>query len=201
MPFQKRYEYYEVRDLLKLAEGVDSPLTNAPAHSRTLHATAAGGTEGATAANMLNRVTRQVGESGNAFRRRGGVSTTGAFATRLLQGSAACEALNSTAGQAAMAVFDDPTNAALNLRLELTVPITREQGFLPASGAPSFSSVRQGDAAVTQTQATCGIKMIIDRATGATVLHIQTCYPIGGVVSAAAWEIKNMATRAVVAAG
>lgn len=40
MPFAKHYEYSDVREMLRNAEGAASPLTGAPAHSQTLHAKA-----------------------------------------------------------------------------------------------------------------------------------------------------------------
>ena len=138
MAFARKYEYFEVRLMLQAAEGVDSPVTQQPAHSRVLHAMGGGGT-GATLGNMLDRVTKRPGESGNQFKKRG-AGATGAFTTQLQQGSAACEALNSRVGQEALAWFDDIEYQGSGLRLVLTAPVTRELGFLPASGAPSEPS-------------------------------------------------------------
>jgi hypothetical protein len=197
MAFARKYEYFEVRHMLQAAEGVDSPVTQQPAHSRVLHAMGGGGT-GATLGNMLDRVTKRPGESGNQFKKRG-AGATGAFTTQLQQGSAACEALNSRFGQDALAWFDDVEYQGFGLRLVLTAPISRQLGFLPASGAPSAYAVKKGDAAVTKAANTSGVKLIIDRAANGNTMHIQTCYPLNGAAPVAEWDVTDMSGRTVVA--
>ncbi|MCF7699907.1 hypothetical protein [Loktanella sp. M215] len=201
MPFAKYYEIFDVGAMLRGAEGAASPLTGMAGHSRMLHATSAGGTGGATMTAMLDRVTKRAGESNSQFKNRGGTGKTGAFATQVLQISAATQALNSVPGQAALAVLDDATHAGSPLRIVMTIPITKEFGFMPASGAPSYASVSKNDAAVTRTQASCSINMIIDRGAGGTTLQIQTCYPVDGVGIPASWTVTNFSTKVVVAQG
>ncbi len=201
MPFAKQYEYFEVRELLRNAEGVASPVTGVGAHSRTLHAKATPGGQGTTEAAMLHRTHKAVGESNNQFKNRGGTATTSAFKNLIQQASAATEALNSAKGQAALAVLDDGAHSAENLRLSMDIPVTAEMGFLPASGAPSLTVANKNSAALNKTQNTSAVRLIIDRGAGGTALHIQTCIPLGGAAPAASWSVKNMTTGAVVGSG
>lgn len=191
MPFAKQYEYFEVRTLLKNAEGAASPVTGAGAHSRVLHAKSVTGSGGTQDAVMVDRTNLRPGESGRAARLRGSVPTSSAFPNLLQQGSAACEALNSVAGQAALAIFDNAAHTASNLRLTLNVPVTREMGFLPASGAPSLHVSTRTSAVVDKTQNTSGVRLIIDRAAAGAVMHIQTCIPLGGAAPAASWNVVS----------
>lgn len=201
MPFAKHYEIFEVGAMLRAAEGTNSPVTGQAGHSRGLHATSGGGTTGATMVAMLDRVTKRPNESNSQFKQRDGTGKTGAFATQVLQISAATQALNSGPGQAALAVLDDPTHAGAPLRIVMTIPIAKEYGFLASSGAPSYATVKKNDVAVTRVQASCSINMIIDRGAGGTTLQIQTCYPVDGVGIPASWSVKNFATKTVVAQG
>ena len=148
MAFARKYEYFEVRQMLKDAEGVASPVTGQGGHSRGLHAMSPGHLDKTA---QLDRVTKRVGESNNQFKNRGGTGKTGAFKTLLQQGSAACEAMNSAAGQAALAVFDDVAHAGKRLRISIQVAGVKEAGFLPGTLAPHSTTVKKGDAAVYHT--------------------------------------------------
>jgi hypothetical protein len=201
MPFVKQYEYFEVRQMLRDAEGVASPVTGVGAHSRVLHAKATPGGVGTTDTQMVDRTHKRVGESNSQFGNRGGVPKTSAFKNLLQQGSAACEALNSTAGQAALAIFDSGAHAGINLRMSLDVPITREMGFMPFSGAPSLQISTKTTAGVDKTQNTSGVRLIIDRGAGAGAMHIQTCIPLGGAAPVPAWSVVSMPGSAAVANG
>ena len=201
MPFAKRYEYFEVRTMLQGAEGVVSPVTGQAAHSRILHAKSVAGSGGTQDAVMVDRTNLRPGESGRAARARGSVPTSSAFPNLLQQGSAACEALNSPTGQAGLAVFDDPAHLGSNLRLTINVPITREMGFLPASGAPSLHVSTRASTVVDKTQNTSGVRLIIDRAAAGLVMHIQTCIPLGGAAPAATWNVISKPGDVAVANG
>lgn len=201
MPFARQYEYFEVRTLLRNAEGVASPVTGVGAHSRSLHAKATPGGQGATGAAMLHRTHKVAGESNNQFKNRGGTAKTSAFKNLVQQASAATEALNSAKGQAALAVLDDATHSGKNLRLSMDIPVTAEMGFLPASGAPSLTVAHKDSPALDKTQNTSAVRLIIDRGPGGTALHIQTCIPLGGVAPVPSYSVKDMATNAVVSAG
>lgn len=201
MPFAKKYESFEVREMLRNAEGVASPVTGAGAHSQTLHAKATPGGRGATTVAMLDRTHKRPGESNNAFKNRDGKPVTSAFSSLIHQAAAACDALNSTTGQTALAVFDNGAHVGSNIRLTLNVPVLREHGFLPASNAPSLLVAAKTAANVDRTQNTSGVRLIIDRAAGAGTMHIQTCIPLGGAAPAASWEAKDMGTSTVLANG
>jgi hypothetical protein len=201
MPFARHYEYFEVRALLREAEGVASPVTGVGAHSRSLHAKATPGGQGATAAAMLHRTHKLPGESNSQFSNRGGVPKTSAFKNLVQQAAAATEALNSAKGQAALAVLDDQAHRAKRLRLSMDIPVTREMGFLPASGAPSLTVAHKDSPTLDKTQNTSAVRLIIDRGPGGTTLHIQTCIPLGGPAPAAAYSVKDMTTNSVVASG
>jgi len=195
MAFARKYEYYEVRQMLQNAEGTASPVTGKGGHSRGLHAMSPGHLDEAA---QLDRVTKRPGESNNQFKKRGAVKT-GAFKTQLQQGSAACEALNSSAGQAALAVFDNATHAGKKLRITLQLAGVKEAGFLPGTLAPHSTTVKKGDAAVT-TLATTGVMVIVDRGAHATTMQIQTCYPLSDPTTTN-WEVVEMPSQAQIASG
>lgn len=196
MAFARKYEYYEVRDMLKTAEGANSPVTNQGGHSRGLHAMTAGGLD---LAAQLHRVTKAPGESNSQFKNRGGTGKTGAFKTLLQQGSAACEGLNSTAGQAALAVFDDAAHAGKKIRIVLSVSGIKESGFLPGTLSPHATTVKKNDVAV-QTLATSGVQLILDRGANGTSFQIQTCYPLTDPF-VTNWDAKEMPANVVLASG
>ena len=148
---------------------------------------------------QLDRVTKRVGESNNQFKNRGGTGKTGAFKTLLQQGSAACEALNSAAGQAALAAFDDATHAGKRLRISMQVAGVKEAGFLPGTLAPHSTTVKKGDAAVT-TLATTAVMMIVDRGANATTMQIQTCYPLSDP-TVTKWDVVEMPAKTQIASG
>jgi hypothetical protein len=196
MAFARKYEYFEVRDMLKRAEGVASPVTGQGGHARGLHAMSPGHLDKAA---QLDRVTKRPGESNNQFKNRGGTGKTGAFKSLLQQGSAACEALNSAAGQAALAVFDDIAHAGKKLRISIQVAGIKEAGFLPGTLAPHSTTVKKGDAAVS-TLATTGVMMIIDRGANSATMQIQTCYPLSDP-TATSWDVVEMPAKTQVASG
>ena len=195
--FARRYEYWEVRDLLQSAEGAASPLTGKGAHSQTLHAMSPGRVG---EADVMDRIVKRSNESNTSFKKRA-AQTVGAFATRLQQGSAACEALNSAEGQKALAALD--ALGAGSYRLSMSLPISREAGFLPASGAPSFNKAVKGDAALTWSVKPCNIVMIVDCVKGAGTdrLHIQTCFPDDKPGASSSWTVQDWSSKATVASG
>ncbi len=191
MPFARNYEYSEVRSMLQSAEGAPSPVTNQAGHSRTLHAMSVGGLNRQA---QMHRVTKAVGESNNQFKARGGTGTTGAFLNKIQQGSAACEALNSPTGQAALAIFDDPAHSGKPVRITLEVAGVKEAGFLPGSVAPHATKVKKNDAAV-QTVATTGVMLILDRGSNGASFQIQTCYPLNVVPCIGKWNAVDNSTK------
>ncbi|BBO89327.1 hypothetical protein [Desulfosarcina ovata] len=202
MAYARKYETYEVRELLKGAEGVVSPVTGQDAHSRILHAKSIHGGEGVTDTDMLDRVTWMGSESKNAFKKRGGKTLTSAFPNLILQGSAATQALNSTAGQNGLAVFDSPAHTGKKLRLFLKVANIKEHGFLPETTAPSVVLAKGGKKKNTSnlgTGVTTGVVMIVDR--GMSEIHIQTCYPNSQVPAQTSWSVTDMATKVKLASG
>jgi hypothetical protein len=200
MAFHRKYETYEVRELLRNAEGVASPVTGQGAHARSLHAKATPGGQGVTTAGMLDRVTKRPKESNKAFKKRDGKTLTSAFPNLILQGAAATQALNSTAGQAALALFDDVNYTGAPLRIWLRVMNIKEHGFLPATCAPSVILAKK-KVTTLQTSVTTGVVMIIDRGAGAQKLHIQTCYPDSNPKNTTAWSVTNKATKVDIATG
>ena len=200
MPFVRIYEQFEVRQLLQSVEGVRSPVTGKEAHSRDLHAKSVLGSGGTQDNRMLHRTHRSPGESASSYSRRG-QPITSAFANLVQQGSATCDALNSPAGKAALAVFDDAKHVGKKLRMTLTVPVTREMGFLPGSGAPSLHVSTQDSPVVDKSQNTAVIRLIIDRAPNSQRMHIQTAIPMGGPAPAASWSIVEKPSNTAVASG
>jgi hypothetical protein len=195
MAFARKYEYFETRQMLKDAEGVASPVTGMGAHSRSLHGMSIGHLD---EASQLDRVTKRPGESNNSFKKRG-ATKTGAFKTLLQQGSAACEALNSSTGQAALALFDNMTHAGKKLRMTLQIAGVKEAGFLPGTITPHCTTVKKGDASVN-TVATTGVMIIIDRGANANKMHIQTCYPLSDPMLSN-WDVVEMPSKTLVGNG
>lgn len=198
MAIARRYETFEVRGMLQGAEGVASPVTGAGAHSRGLHALKTPGGVGVTRGDMMYRTHKQVGESNSQFKNRGSAVQTSAFANLIQQADAACQALNSVTGQAALAVLDDPTYSGQKLRVTLEVNNLKEIGFL-GLGPGKMSTVHKTDVAVQNTSAK-GVRLILDRAGGSTAIHIQTCFPLA-MLASPAYTITDMTSQAVVAAG
>jgi hypothetical protein len=201
MAYARTYEEYEVRDLLRSAEGVASPVTGAPAHSRGLHAASLHGGEGITKTALSARADT-MGMS-NSQRAALGIKTVGAssmFPNLIMQSAAATQALNSGTGQAALAVFDS-TAANLPLRMTLTVSGVKESSFIDAAKAPSVTYVTKGNAPVPQTAVTTGVKLIIDRDAGAGTIFIQTCIPLNTPGVGSSWEVKNHAANTVIGNG
>jgi len=196
MAFARKYEYFEIRQMLKDAEGAASPVTGKGGHSRGLHAMSPGHLDKAA---QLDRVTKRVGESNSQFKKRG-ATKTGAFKTLLQQGSAACEAMNSPACQAALALFDDAMHVGKKLRISIQVAGIKEAGFLPGTLAPHSTTVKKGDTAVTMVGATTGVMMIVDRGANATTIQIQTCYPLSDP-TATNWQVVEMPSNTQIAAG
>jgi len=187
MPCARKYPSYEIRKLLQDAEGTNSPVTNRPAHSRSMHALATnptvGGIHATTISGLKSRTTQNPGESNNAFKNRGGVGTASAFRSLLEQADAAEQALNSPIGQQALAVFDDRTKAGHRLRVTLNFAPIRQFGFLPAS--PSSGIVKSQKDPVTKVgsvdlnvKEAAGVRLILDAIGGSGVFTIQTCIPI-----------------------
>lgn len=200
MAFARKYETYEVREMLKNAEGVNSPTTNQPAHSRTLHAKSIHHGEGVTDLGMLDRVTKRVGESNKQFKKRDGKTLTSSFSNLILQGAAATQALNSTAGQNALAVLDNPTHSTKPLRIFLRLANIKEQGFLPATVAPSVIIAKKKKTTL-ETSVTTGVIMIIDRGVSRSVIHIQTCYPDSRVPCNTSWSVSDISSKTQIASG
>ena len=150
-------------------------------------------------AAQLHRVTKAPGESNKQFEKRGGTGKTGAFKSLLKQGSAACEGLNSPAGQDALAIFDDTAHAAKKIRGVLSVAGVKEAGFLPGTLAPHSTNVKKGDAAV-QTLATAGVQLFLDRGAAGTTFQIQTCYPLADPFLTN-WNAVEMPGKIALAAG
>jgi hypothetical protein len=200
MPHARHYETFEVRAMLKNAEGVASPVTGIGAHSRVLHALSTPGGEGVDNAGMMYRTHKQVGESNNAFKNRGGAVQTSAFANLIQQSDAACQALNSSKGYEALSVFDATQHANKYLRLVLDASGIREIGFLNL-GPGRMKTVGKNDTSVTKTQAN-GVRLIIDRGPSATAFHIQTCFPLSNL-GASTYEVTDMGNglKQVIASG
>ena len=202
MPFRHKYQTYEVRRLLQQAENQPSPITAKPAHSRGLHAGKIHGGEGASKADMMTRTHKQAGESNRTFKNRGGAVRTSTFKNLIQQSDAACQALNSPYGQAAMGVLDIVAHANKSLRVTLTVGPIREAGFLRASAATPMKTVHKTEAAVrTPAAGAGGVMVIIDRVAGQREIHIQTCYPVATLPRGCSYVVQNMATRAQIARG
>ena len=196
MPFERRYETFEVRQLLQAAEGAASPVTGAGAHSRSLHAQRTPGGVGVDSADMVHRTHKGVGESNSAFKNRGGAARTSAFANLLQQAEAACQALNSPTGQRALRVFDLHLHA--NLRMTLDVGGIVEASFIADSGAQRMATIGKDQAAVNRPNA-AGVRLIVDRGLGQAKIHIQTCFPLDAL-DASSFEVVDRGTNTTLAA-
>jgi hypothetical protein len=197
MAFVRRYEDFEVRDMLKTSESSLSPVSGQQGHARGLHAMTPGGL---SQGDQLNRVTKLAGETNKQFQNRGGTKTTGAFRNQLHQAAAACQALNSPAGQAALTLLDDPSHTASKLRVTLTVANITELAALSIAASTQGTSVTKGDATVSRRVAT-GVQVILDRDAGGDRLHIQTCYPLYQSALISAWEVSDKTNKTVIARG
>lgn len=193
MPMARQYQTFEVRAMLQSAEGVNSPLTGAPAHSRVLHAQATPGGQGITPAAMMLRTHKQPGESNSQFANRGGATRTSSFGNLLQQADAVCQALNSQKGQAALQVFDRAPNIpGGGLRATIDFGPIKQIGFLSGSGAAPMKTVSKSDAAIQKpASGAAGIRVILDRhADKANGFHIQTCMPLD-TLAACKYDVKN----------
>ena len=211
MPFEKRYETSEVREIMRASEGAASPVTGAPAHARTFHALATPGGFGTDGGAMDRRVHKQVVpggagpgglESNAQFNARGGKTKTSAFKNLLQQASAVTQALNAPKGQAALAVLDAAPHAALALRVTLRIAGIRQAGFLPASGAPGGLSTNKNapSGAAPAGISAQGVMVILDRGPNGTHFVIQTCYPLDACAGST-YEVKDMGANTVIASG
>lgn len=197
MPFTKRYDTFEVRGLMQISEGVESPVTNVPAHARRLHGGIVGANGAAeTSAAMIHRTHKVPGESNSAFRTRSGVPQASSFQSVLQQSSAVTQALNSPQGQAVMRIFDRGPTAHLQLRATLEVTGIIVAGFLPATGAPMVKTIHKNDDNVTRGKG-IGVKVIIDRGANSQTMHIQTCFPLIDSVSSS-YTVVEMPTKRVI---
>jgi hypothetical protein len=200
MPYRRVYEAFEVRKLLQDAEGTASPVTNAPAHSRGLHATRTPGGTGVVKSDMYLRTHKQVGESNSQFNNRGGAVQTSAFANLIQQAEAATQALNSMKGQTGLGVLDEPAYAGIKVRLVLTIGGIKESSFIAGAVVPTMTTVHKSQAVVaTLVNGASGVKVIIDRAPGAPNIFIQTCYPLPNAIDS--YEAKNYDTNSLIAQG
>jgi len=201
MPIARSYQSFEVREMLQRAEHTASPVTGVDAHSRSLHAMRTPGGVGVNQPEMMHRTHKLPTESNTGFKNRGGAVRTSTFANLLQQADAACQALNSTLGQRALAVLDMPAHAGKNLRLTLEFGPIRQAGFLPAAGAPHMHTVHKNDAAVqTPGAGATGVRLIADRAAGGTSLHVQTCFPLDAL-PVSSFKIRDMTANIDVASG
>jgi hypothetical protein len=198
MVMARKYEHFEVRDLLRNAEGTASPITGKGGHSRGLHAMSP---QVFDKASQLDRVTKRPDESNSRFKKRGGTKTTGAFMNVIQQSSAATQALNSTYGQNSLAVFDDLAHASVPVRIVLAVVGIKEADFIPGSLAPHSTTVTQGETSVTVVGSTSGVQLILDRAAGATSFQIQTCYPLSGATVSTNWKAENYTDKTELGSG
>ncbi len=187
--------------MLQQAENSPSPVTNVGAHSRTLHAMRTPGGVGVTKNDMMLRTHKQPGESNNVFKNRGGAVRTSTFKNLLQQADAACQALNSVKGQAALAVLDSPVHAGKNLRVTLEVGPIREAGFLNATPAPRMHTVHKTHGAVqTPTGGAAGVRIILDRVAHGTEIHVQTCFPLD-TLPTSKYSVRDMNAQADIAFG
>lgn len=200
MPHARQYETFEVRQMLRDAEGVNSPVTGVGAHSRILHAQRTPGGVGVNHGDMMTRTHKAVGESNKQFSNRGGAVRTSAFANLLQQSDAACQALNSAKGRTALLVLDNPANVGRRLRVTLQASNILSAGFLAGSGQGRMSTVHKNDVAVTSGGA-AGVQLIIDCVPGTSNLHIQTCYPLDNAPPGGSYEVKDLATNLTVSMG
>jgi len=175
-PHAHTYETEEVRAMLQVSEGAPSPVTNAPAHARGLHALQTKGGVGTTKAALVDRTHQRTGESNRRARNRVKPETS-AFNNIAMQAEAACQVLNSVTGQAALRVLDIPQNTGRHLRVMLKVLAVREAGFLERTQATRINvSTRHSLTVESTPEGAAGVTLILDRAAGQSRLHIQTCY-------------------------
>jgi hypothetical protein len=198
MPYARKYESYEVRALLQGAEGNASPVTNAPAHSRSLHAQSLHGGEGITKTALEKRVDT-TGLAKKAAKKVPGASSM--FPNLIVQSSAATQALNSPTGQAALAIFDNAAHTGKRLRMTLTCANVKEQGFLPATKAPAVTTATKGAAPVAATSATTGVRLIVDRDEATGQIFIQTCIPLSAAALTSSWSVEDYTTHVKIANG
>jgi hypothetical protein len=196
MPYARKYESYEVRDLLKNAEGKDSPVSNAPAHSRGQHAQSLHGGEGITKTDLVNRVAT-AGKTKKAAKKLPGASSM--FPNLIVQSAAAVQALNSATGQAALAIFD--AHAGKKLRMTLNCSNIKEQGFLPGTKAPPVTVAVKAAAPTATSSATTGVRLIIDRDDARSQIFIQTCIPLNTPNLASSWKVEDYTTHTEIASG
>jgi hypothetical protein len=197
MAYAKKYESYEVRELLKSAEGNASPVTGAAAHSRGLHAQSLHGGEGVSKTDLVDRVDT-TGLSKNQKKKVPSASSM--FPNLIQQGAAATEALNSKTGQAGLKVFDTTAKGKL-LRLVLTVANIKEAGFLPGTMAPTVTYAKKGDAPTAQSSATTGVTMVVDRDEIHSKIFIQTCVPMSATGVTSNWNVKEFPAKTDIASG
>jgi hypothetical protein len=198
MAYARKYESYEVRALLQDAEGNASPVTKAPAHSRSLHAQSLHGGEGITKTALEKRVDT-TGLTKKAAKKVPGASSM--FPNLIVQSSAPVQALNSPTGQAGLATFDNGAHAGKRMRLTLTCANVKEQGFLPGTAAPSVTVAIKGAAPVAATSATTGVRLIVDRDEASGQIFIQTCIPLNTAALASSWKVEDYGTHTQIASG
>jgi hypothetical protein len=197
MPYQKKYEAHEVRELLRSAEGNASPVTGAAAHSRGLHAQSLRGGEGISKTDLVDRVDT-TGLSKTKAKNLPSASSM--FPNLIQQSSAATQALNSTTGQAGLKCFDDTAKGKL-LRMVLTVANVKQSDFIPGTMAPTVTYAKRGDAPTAQSTATTGVTMVVDRDETNGSIFIQTCVPLSATGVASSWDVKQFPAKTPIASG
>lgn len=199
MPFKRQYETFEVRKFMQDAEGAASPVTGAAAHARGLHAMKSNdGKFDSFQIAMLDRTHKFAGESNNQFKNRGGTPKTSAFDSLLFQSSAVTQAFNSAIGQTALGVFDDPANAARNMRMTLKFKGIGE--WAGSASAPGMRGANKNAAGISKTPGAQGVLIIVDKGPATTWPFVQTCYPLD-VLAASSFEVREMPGNALVASG
>lgn len=179
MPFARTYESWEVRALMQKSEGSPSPVTGADAHARVLHAAkTTSGKLSQFGTTMLDRTHKRSGESNNQWKNRSGAPKTSAFDNLIFQSAAVTQAFNSTTGQAALAVFDDPAHSGKNLRMKLMVAGIGESDFIGTGRGPGMRASDKNTSTVTTVPGAAGVTVIVDRGPSSTEPFIQTCYPL-----------------------
>jgi len=201
MPIRRKYQTYEVRRMLQQAEHRPSPITKVGAHSRSLHSMRTPGGVGVNKTEMMHRTHKSVGESNKAFKKRGGTTRTSTFKNLVQQADAAQQALNSTKGQAALALLDSHMHKGKNLRVTLEVGPIHEAGFLPATPSPGMHTVHKSHVMVnTPGAGASGVRLILDRVAHHTDIHIQTCFPLD-TLTGSKYSIKDMDKKINIANG
>lgn len=199
MPAARPYESFEVRKMLQDAEGRPSPTTGQGAHSRGLHALVFNkpnvpAMAGASKADMLDRTHKRTGESNSQFKNRDGKPKTSGFKSLLDQADAAYQALNSSTGQTALAVFDDHSRLGHRIRVVLDVAAIRQFGFLnsfPQTATPMVVATKNSPTVDKPLGGAAGVKLILDGIGGSNVVHIQTCYPLDSL-SGSSYSVQDM---------